>query len=615
MKNKINALILSIALVSSIIATIDVLKVEAVSTFTYGDVFVAVGDSKVQWRDATGALKNVIDCSSFVSSTYTTGMAFDISGNLYITMFDGNAVCKVDNTGTPIGTFGSNYNADPESILFDGSGNVYVGHPDGNDDILKFDSSGNLLKQFDVPIESRGSDWIDLAADQCTMYYTSEGTSILRYDVCNDKQLTNFATGLHGPTYALRILPNGNVLVADTRDIHLLDTNGNIIKTYDAFGENCWFALNLDPDGTSFWSADFCTSNVYKFDIDTGAQLLSFNTGTPYKTVFGLAVYGEKTAATVIHLDLEPKTATNNIGTSHTVTATLLNGTTPLQGYTIDFTVSGVNPTSGSDITDADGKATFTYTGNNAGLDTITAETVVDSKTLVGSVSKEWKNTNGGGSSNEELKVQKIVALDDDREDEDAKGIYIDEDISFLHDATLTNAILTDPNSNTYTYDNVPVSLPIKIKFDDPNWNPNLGGISNMIDGIWTLELNITATYEEPITDELKEVKQHITLDFKVDNGRLSFEGDEDQFSFQKKIKMKPNPVPLNAEEVEIEIEEESEPGVQTIFINKLDIIKPSGTVISYNGVPLSNDDSSIGLGVKLPGDPGDWSASGPHPT
>ncbi|MDX1670055.1 MAG: hypothetical protein R3194_11600, partial [Limnobacter sp.] len=37
--------------------------------------------------------------------------------------------------------------------------------------------------QFDVATDDRGSDWIDLAADQCTMYYTSEGTLVKRFDV------------------------------------------------------------------------------------------------------------------------------------------------------------------------------------------------------------------------------------------------------------------------------------------------------------------------------------------------------------------------------------------------------------------------------------------------
>lgn len=96
--------------------------------------------------------------------------------------------------------------------------------------------------------------------------------------------------------FALRITPGGHsVLVADRTTIKRVDNlvGGTVTKFYDAPGQNCWFALNLDPDGSSFWSADFCSSMVYKFDIESGTVLQSFSTGTPANTVFGLVVNGE----------------------------------------------------------------------------------------------------------------------------------------------------------------------------------------------------------------------------------------------------------------------------------------------------------------------------------
>ena len=87
------------------------------------------------------------------------------------------------------------------------------------------------------------------------------------------------------------------MLVADNAFIVRLDAGGNVIQTYDAPGEDGWFALNLDPDGASFWSASFVTADVFKFDIASGAVLLSFNTGTGGNTVFGLSVFGEITVS------------------------------------------------------------------------------------------------------------------------------------------------------------------------------------------------------------------------------------------------------------------------------------------------------------------------------
>ena len=261
-----------------------------------GHVYVAVGSGLIQHRNSAGNLLETLDT---LQGGFTTGMAFDTVGNLYVTNFNAGNVRKFGNTGALIGTFGSGYSGSPESIVFDRDGKAYVGAVDGDNDIRKFDPDGNPLAQFDVATEDRGSDWIELANDQCTMFYTSEGQNVKRFDVCSNEQLADFnVAALPGSAaFALRILPDGDLLVADSEVIARLDSSGNLTQTYDASGENCWFSLNLDPDGTSFWSADFCSSNVYKFDIETGQQQLTFNTGTSSSTVFGLAIFGEPTVA------------------------------------------------------------------------------------------------------------------------------------------------------------------------------------------------------------------------------------------------------------------------------------------------------------------------------
>jgi streptogramin lyase len=268
------------------------------ANFSIGDIFVSVSNGQVQWRDSTGAIKAPNLNNN--SGGFTTGMAFDTAGNLYVTNFDNNKIDVYDTTGTLLGTFGSGYNADPESIVFDALGNAYVGQANGTGDVLKFDAAGTFLASFDVAIERRGSDWIDLAADQKTLFYTSEGATIKRYDVSTNTQLPDFATGLPGANaYALRIIPqDGGVLVADSDRVRRFDAAGNFVQDYFPTGNGGGvFALNLDPDGTSFWTADFSSANVWKIDIATGAELLSFNTGTGTDTVFGLAIFGEQTAA------------------------------------------------------------------------------------------------------------------------------------------------------------------------------------------------------------------------------------------------------------------------------------------------------------------------------
>jgi hypothetical protein len=129
------------------------------------------------------------------------------------------------------------------------------------------------------------------------MYYTSLGTLVKRFDVCTNTQLANF-TNLGNDLVskfarALRLRPNGEVLVANWANIVRLNSSGSIIQTYDVGGENQWFALTLDPDGTSFWSAGLSSGNIRKFDIASGGSpLLSFNAG-PVSGVMGLTIKGE----------------------------------------------------------------------------------------------------------------------------------------------------------------------------------------------------------------------------------------------------------------------------------------------------------------------------------
>jgi hypothetical protein len=75
-------------------------------------------------------------------------------------------------------------------------------------------------------------------------------------------------------------------------------------------------------------------------------------------------------------ISLSPQTATNPVGTSHTVTATLAAGTQPISGRQVRFRVltgPGAGAT-GNANTAANGQANFTYTNNGTpGVDTIQA--------------------------------------------------------------------------------------------------------------------------------------------------------------------------------------------------------------------------------------------------
>jgi Bacterial Ig-like domain (group 1) len=95
--------------------------------------------------------------------------------------------------------------------------------------------------------------------------------------------------------------------------------------------------------------------------------------GTPNTFIWGFRAVGG-TPVIPPTLTLTPETATNPVGSSHTVTAHLETSTgDPVPGAKIRFIVTGANPTSGTAFTNASGDAEFTYTGANPGDDKIVA--------------------------------------------------------------------------------------------------------------------------------------------------------------------------------------------------------------------------------------------------
>jgi hypothetical protein len=248
-------------------------------TFQVGDVFASVNSGNVQiYR--SGPLIATLNTGQ---GGYTTGSTTDSAGNFYVTNFSAGTVSKFAPDGTSLGVVATGLSS-PESILLSSGGTAYVGQAGGP--ISTFSGS-----TFPV---SGNTDWIDLSSNQTTFYYTHEGNSILRYDT-GAGQLSDFATGLPGSSaFALRILPNGDVLVADSGLVVLLDSGGSTVRTYTTSNSDpSLFSLNLDPDGTSFWTGGFSTGLLYQFDIATAAQLTVIDTGSGYYNLFGVSVYGE----------------------------------------------------------------------------------------------------------------------------------------------------------------------------------------------------------------------------------------------------------------------------------------------------------------------------------
>jgi hypothetical protein len=251
-------------------------------------VYVSNSGGAVQVFSTIGNLPLQVDTLDTGTGSYETGMAFDSSGDLYVTDFGSNSVTRFPSAHNPGTKFATGLPLSPESIVFDNSGNAYVGSADAAA-ITKLDPTGKVIDTYSPASEDRGVDWIDLAKDGCTMAYTSEGTTVQQFNVCTKTQLAPLATGLPSTAFAIKLLPGGGALVADSQTVVRLDANGNVLANYDTPGNDQWFAVALDPeDRTSFWAGDISTGDVVQFDILTGSEVTHFNAGPG--TVEGLLV-------------------------------------------------------------------------------------------------------------------------------------------------------------------------------------------------------------------------------------------------------------------------------------------------------------------------------------
>ncbi len=182
------------------------------------------------------------------------------------------------------------------SFVFDAHGNLYV----ADDAALKeYDSSYQLLRTFSLPEKA----WdIDLAADQCTMYYVSapqgpvstlDPAAIGRYNVCASQSLPQLPTVIptRGSIGALRVLSGDEILLGTNVGVMRIRADGSIVRTYSGGP-----LVALDPDGVSFWEAG-SSDRVRKLELASGNELVSATPYGPNIAVYALTVVGEPRAA------------------------------------------------------------------------------------------------------------------------------------------------------------------------------------------------------------------------------------------------------------------------------------------------------------------------------
>ena len=259
-------------------------------TYQDGDLLIS-GINDAQWRLPDGTLN--LDLGS---ASPGGGVGFGADGSLYVTEFQyWDRVAKYDNAGRHLATYQLNSCQDPASVQTDSAGNILFGSG-GNLNctysyITKWGPADNKIADY-LPAHDTGWEhgpgWISLEGDDCTVRYTTGLTTVRRYNICTETQLSNFSNGL-SLGFGNLILPDNGMIVANYGNIVRLNSSGQVVQTYSAPGEDQWYSVALDIDTGAFWAATFDHGIVYKFDVSTGALLTSFDTGV--SGVLGIGVY------------------------------------------------------------------------------------------------------------------------------------------------------------------------------------------------------------------------------------------------------------------------------------------------------------------------------------
>lgn len=163
------------------------------------------------------------------------------------------------------------------SVAADGRMFVLIVSTNQGNVMQTYDRTGALLGSQNIGGDPNGERFrgtsLDLAADQCTLFFVENYQVIRRLNACTGTFLPDFATLA---AVDVRILPDGGVLVA--RGDHLvrrLNAAGTIVRSYSVPGAH--EAAGLARNGQAAWVADaICSTGMARarlFDLVTGEVL------------------------------------------------------------------------------------------------------------------------------------------------------------------------------------------------------------------------------------------------------------------------------------------------------------------------------------------------------
>jgi Ca2+-binding RTX toxin-like protein len=275
--------------------------------FETGDLIVSQGywaGEDITWHRSDGTLVKPLDAGFQDAS----GAEFDPSGRLWVVSFGGNKAVTFDSEGNLLGTIvdeihdPSTPGGHPTDLAFDAAGNAYIGAFELEGPITKWDTSGAPLGV----IEEVEADHLDLAADQCTLFFQHANNGPTYYkNACTDTPtdwpfpIVPYDYGTRDPSesFGMRILPDGSLLLNLPSNTGLrgatvrVQLDGTPVQYYDTpdCDSGTWLGVTINEDATSFWTSCSSPDGLVptEFDIQTGSVVRTLPIKGMVQAVYG----------------------------------------------------------------------------------------------------------------------------------------------------------------------------------------------------------------------------------------------------------------------------------------------------------------------------------------
>ncbi len=243
-------------------------------------------------------------------------------------------------------------------------------------------TDANGMASFSYIGENLGTDFILATVDDCAGDDVKSNTVEREWE-CPPEAITLTPQTSEGPigtehtvTATLTRTDTGDPLEGRIVDFMTLPGSAN-----DASGQ-----ATSDANGIATFSY---------IGENTGLDMIQASFSDCSMTVVQSNVVERVWTCPVETVTLAPESSEGPVGTKHTVTATVLDeDLNPVQGREVMFeTLDGsANDAMGTSMTDANGMASFTYLGENEGLDTIrvTIDDCLGDKVVSNVVEREW---------------------------------------------------------------------------------------------------------------------------------------------------------------------------------------------------------------------------------